>query len=92
MVDIFYDTKYNVIFKKVLKGCDTIANNLYDTGIGHEIFVQQGKNGVIYNTGIGSYRINRVWTCLMHAVENIFKPFLFVLIQIYFSTLLSWLE
>ena len=68
--------------KKVLKGCDNIANNLYDAGIGHETFVHTGVNGVIYNTGIGSFRVNRVWTCLMHATENIFKPFLFILIQV----------
>lgn len=67
---------------KVLKGCDVIANNLYNANIGHETFIHIGQNGVVYNSGVGKFRMERVWTCLMHAIENILKPFLFTLIQV----------
>jgi hypothetical protein len=72
---------------KVLKGCDEVAKNLYDNGVGLESILFQGEgfnneDCVVYNGGIGNFRTDRVWTCLMHAIENILKPFLFVLIQV----------
>jgi hypothetical protein len=61
---------------KVLNAIDKLCNRLWENENERHKLRYQGLYGVIYIYGVGGFRKHRVWTCLMHALENILKPLL----------------
>jgi hypothetical protein len=65
---------------KVLTLVDSLCNTLWANNV-RDTLTFNGNNGAVFIFGIGAFRKYRVWTCFMHAIENMLKPILRSMLQ-----------